>query len=146
VTAQSDVVGTRLPGGRVVISADENDAVCRVLRTTPAPDGTAHPTLSFVAMQGAMGVSVDGLLALADAVAADGPMVGSYEIEQSAPLRVGQEYVVTGEITGLEHKVGRKTGPFDILTFRLSIGVDGDTPVATSTSAWILPRRGADGA
>jgi hypothetical protein len=138
------VIGTRLPGGRVTISATENETVCRVLRTAPAADGSAHPLLAFVAMQGAMGVSVEELLAIADADAADGPMVGSYELEQSAPLRVGQEYVVSGEIVGLERKVGRKTGPFDILTFRLAIGPESEPPLASSVSAWILPRRSTD--
>jgi acyl dehydratase len=141
-----NVAGTQLPGGSVTITAADNAAVCDVLRTSPAPDGTAHPVFAFVAMQGAMGVSVDELLGLAGAVAADGPMVGSYELEQTAPLRIGEEYVVGGEIVGLERKVGRKTGPFDVLTFRLTLGVQGGDPFATSMSAWILPRRDADGA
>jgi hypothetical protein len=140
-----NVAGTQLPGGSFTITAADNTVVCEVLRTSPAGDGTAHPVFAFVAMQRAMGVSVDELLGLAGAVAADGPMVGSYELEQTAPLVVGQEYVVAGEIIGLERKVGRKTGPFDVLTFRLTLGLDAEEPFATSTSAWILPRRDADG-
>jgi hypothetical protein len=144
VAAELNVVGAPLPGGRVTITAAENDAVCRLLRTQPAWDGTAHPLLAFVAMQGAMGVSVEELLALAGALAADGPMVGSYGLQQAAKLVIGREYEVTGEIVGLERKIGRKTGPFDILSFRLTIGVSGEPPVATSLSSWILPRRGSD--
>jgi hypothetical protein len=146
VTEPSKLVGTRLRGGRVTITTAENEGVCSVLRTSPATDGTAHPLLSFIAMQGAMGVSVDELLAMAGAVVADGPMVGSYELAQTAPLRVGQEYVVGGEIVGLERKVGRKTGPFDIFTFRLAIGLDSEPPLASSLNVWVLPRRSADDA
>ncbi len=89
-----------------------------------------------------MGLSVDELFALVSASAEDGPMFGEAEIELRRPLQVGATYAVSGGITGVERKEGRRAGAFDIVTFRLELTGEGGETVAVSTNSFIFPRRG----
>jgi hypothetical protein len=88
-----------------------------------------------------MGLSVDGLFHLVGATADDGPMFGEAQIEVRRPLQIGATYDVSGSITGVVRKEGRKAGVFDIVTFSLELrGADGEVD-AVSTNSFIFPRR-----
>jgi hypothetical protein len=77
---------------------------------------------------------------VAGATGEEGPMVASCDIEYLEPLRFDVEYEVTGHVIGMERKVGRKTGPFDLFTFEMSLAADGRTATRI-TFVWVLPRR-----
>jgi hypothetical protein len=135
--------GTAMPSGTETIRAWE-DGVLRSIIGAPASTGEPHPLWALTGAIRGLGTDIDGILGFADATAADGPMVASCDIEYLQPLRYDVEYQVHGKVLGLERKVGRKTGPFDLYTFELSLNAGG--AVATRiTFVWVVPRRDADG-
>jgi hypothetical protein len=137
----SRLAGTELPTGSFTITvADQADLVAAL---GCEAGGDPHPIWAFIAMQRGIGIGVAELCALADFDVDDGPMLGSVELTYSAPLELGVEYTVTGEVVGLERKHGRKAGTFDVLTFRERLLAPGGTEVATTTNTMILPRRKA---
>jgi hypothetical protein len=74
-------------------------------------------------------------------------MLASTDIELRRPLRVGESYRVTGGVVGFESKQGRRTGPFDLLSFELKLfGEDADEPASIVTNVFVLPRRSGNGA
>ena len=135
------IAGTVLPGGEYRISRDENRALCEALHTEPAGDGTAHEIYSYIATQSGMGLSVDGLLALCQFDAADGPMLGSSNSRYLAPLRTDETYRVSGEILALTRKHSKKLGVMDILEYRLAMSRASGECVLEVTNTWLLPRR-----
>lgn len=132
--------GTTLPEGTFTITAEEDDRVHDVVGGEPAGDGTAHPLWAYIATQRGIGVSVAELCRMADFDVADGPLLGNTEMEYEAPLRVGVEYRVAGEVLDIVRKSGR-SGTFDLMTFRERLLTADGTPVASSTSTFVLPRR-----
>lgn len=139
-----EVAGHELPGGEFHIGVDADRRLCAALYTQPAADGTAHPIWAYIATQSGMGLSVDGLLALCDFDAKDGPMLGSSDTEYQMPLRSGQTYRVSGRIEALTRKQSRRLGVMDVLEYRLQLhGADGE-PVLSVRNTWILPRGKGD--
>ena len=135
------LVGTSFPGGSYTIQPYRHWLMLDVVEAPPLGEGTAHPMEVYYGALAGMGISVDELFALVGARAEDGPMFGEAEIELHRPLRVGATYSVSGGITGVVRKEGRKAGVFDIVTFRLELtGEDGE-PAAASTNSFIFPRR-----
>lgn len=135
------VAGKRLPGGEYRISSAENRALCEALHTQPADDGTAHEIYSYIATQSGMGVSVDGLLAICEFDAADGPMLGSSNSRFHGVLKTDETYRVGGEILSLTRKQSKKLGVMDVLEYRLTMERLSGEPVLEVTNTWILPRR-----
>jgi len=113
-----------------------------VLEAPEQPDRMAHPIFAFVATQCGGGLGVDGILEAVGATRDDGPMMASCDLELLRPLRIGSLYRVTGEFTSIERKEGRRTGPFDLVGFRLTMLEDPDgAVVAHVTNEWVVPRR-----
>lgn len=135
------VAGTRLPGGEYRISSAENRALCEALLTEPAADGRAHEIYSYIATQSGMGVSVDGLLAICEFDAADGPMLGSSNSRFHSTLMTDVTYRVSGTILALTRKQSKKLGVMDVLEYRLTLERESGEPVLEVTNTWILPRR-----
>lgn len=137
-----DVAGKSLDGsGPYVITPAENAALCRSTGVEPAADGTAHPAYYYIATQVAMGQTVAGLCALCDFDVEQGPMMASSTVTFQMPLRTGQPYHVTGEISGLTRKSSRKLGLMDLLEYRLRLHDPDGAPVLETTNVWVLPRR-----
>jgi hypothetical protein len=133
--------GTALPEGTFTISETENQHVLDVVGGVAAADGSAHPLWAYIAPQRGIGIGIKDLCALADFDVDDGPMLGSSELELHAPIKIGAEYRVTGEVLSIERKQGG-SGTFDVMAFREDL-LDGEQLVAVSTSTYILPRKGA---
>lgn len=140
-----DVAGARLPGGRYRITREEAALFAEAVGAGP-DDRVAHPAFFFVATQGAMGVSVDELLAMCAFKAEDGPLLTNMSAELDAPLEVDADYDVTGEVVSLVRKPSRTFGTVDVLTFQLDLLDQTRTRVARVTNTWMLPRRGGQGA
>ena len=140
------VAGVPFPGGTYTIEPDENATVCRLLGADPAADGSAHPIYGYIATRVGCGYGVEEILAVAEATTADGPMVGSLELDYRTPLRVGVSYEVAGEFTGAERKEGRRIGVFDLLEFELRLNAPDGTLALVCSQSWVLPRRGEAGA
>ncbi|HEY4279610.1 MAG TPA: hypothetical protein VGM91_15405 [Conexibacter sp.] len=133
--------GTELAAGSFTISAEEDAKLAQVVGDG-APAGAAQPLWAYVATQRGIGVSVEELCALADFDVNDGPLLGSTAMTWSQPIERGVEYAVAGEIVDIARKSGR-SGTFDILTYRERLLAPNGDEVASSTSAWILPRKEA---
>lgn len=135
--------GTSLSEGSFTITSKEAGDLEEAIHASPSADGGVHPIWVYIATQRGIDVSVAELCALADFDVADGPMLGSVQIDCAGPLQVDVPYRVTGEILDLERKVGRKAGTFDLLTYRLVMSAPGDVTVAACTNTFVLPRREA---
>jgi acyl dehydratase len=134
--------GTTLPEGSFTITEEENRRLGAVLGSSGEAT-VAHPVWAYIATQRGIGISVADLCSLADFDVNDGPMLGSVEMDYGAPLAIGVTYRVTGEVLGIERKHGRKTGTFDIMTYRERLIAPDGAEVASSTNTFILPRRDA---
>lgn len=138
------LVGTKFPGGTYTIEPYVNWLTCDcVLAPELAGMEVAHPVMVYVATQSGMGLTLAELFALCKASSADGPMLGEWGMQVYAPVRTETPYTVTGAITGVQRKTGKRTGVFDIVEFELQLHDPGDgTLVAVTRSSFIFPRRG----
>jgi len=132
------LAGTPFPEGSFTIAAEEDAELREIIGSEPSTGGLAHPLWAYIATQRGIGISVADLCRLADFDIADGPMLGSTELEYAATLRPGVAYRVVGEIVDVVRKHGR-SGTFDVLRYRERL-LDGADTVATTTSTFILPR------
>jgi hypothetical protein len=137
-----DVAGTSLDGTETyVITADQNETLCRSTGVEPATDGSAHPIYYYIATQVAMGKTVAGVCETCDFDIADGPMMGSSGVVFSGSLKVDTPYTVRGEITGLVRKRSRKLGVMDVLDYRLRLIDPDGAQVLETANVWVLPRK-----
>jgi hypothetical protein len=134
------LAGTSLPEGKFTIAAVEDEQLRELLGAGPSRSGVAHPLWAYIATQRGIGISVADLCRIAQFDIADGPMLGSTELEYSSTMRVGTPYRVDGEVLGVERKHGR-SGTFDVMRYRERL-LSGDDLIASATSTFILPRRG----
>lgn len=141
------LVGTRFPGGRYTIEPYVNWLTCDCVRAPEMVGATtAHPLFFYMATLGGIGLPLEELFELCGSSSEDGPMFGEWGMQAHEPLRMDTEYVVSGGITGVQRKDGKKTGIFDIVEFELElreVAVPGDPGhlVAVTRSSFIYPRR-----
>jgi hypothetical protein len=128
-----------LPTGSTTLLAWEDD-ILRALIGAPRGVPEPHPLWALTAAVRGAGADIDGILARADFTVDQGPMVASCAIEYETPLRFDVAYDVPGRILDVERKVGRRTGPFDLLTFELALAADEVTATRLQFK-WVLPRR-----
>lgn len=140
VEALARLPGTRFPGGSYTVDSGDHQRVLGVVGAGARPDGSAHPVYAFIAALRAMGWTVDQFLAACDARADEGPLLAGCRLVFEQPLRVGETYHVTGEITAADRKAGRRAGTFDLVSFELRLAVDGEV-AARAVQTWVLPRR-----
>jgi len=135
------VVGRPFPGGSYTIEPYRHWLMTDAVGGPATSTGEASAMEVYYGALAGMGMTVDGLFALVGASAADGPMFGEAEIEQRRPLQIGATYRVSGAITSVQRKHGRRAGVFDIVEFRLELTDERGEHVATSTNSFIFPRR-----
>lgn len=139
------LVGTLFPGGTYTPEPYVNwlTSDC-VLAPELINAGVAHPLMIYMATQAGLGLSLEELFALFKGSSEDGPMLGEWGMEVYSAVQVGTSYTVSGAITGVLRKTGKKTGVFDIIQFELQLRAtsDADNLVAVTRSSFIFPRRG----
>jgi hypothetical protein len=139
------LVGTPFPGGTYTVEPYVNWLTCDcVLASELAAIGAAHPLLVYMAGQAGIGLSLAELFALCRANSEDGPMLGEWGMQLNRPLEVGAEYAVSGGITDVVRKTGKKTGVFDVVRFGIELRstIGSAEPDALLHSSFIYPRRG----
>ena len=139
------LVGTSFPGGTYTVEPYVNWLTCdSVLAGDLTASGAAHPLLVYMAGQAGIGLSLAELFALCRASSEDGPMLGEWGMEVNRPIQVGAEYAVSGGITDVIRKTGKKTGVFDVVRFGIELRSTGGSaePDALLHSSFIYPRRG----
>lgn len=142
--AYEHVIGHRYPEGTYTIAPWEDRVLRDAIGAPPARGDEAHPIWGYIAAQGGIGTDIAGIVAPVDASPEDGTMIASVDVEYAQPLRVGVEYRASGEIVAIERKHGRRTGPFDLFTFRIDLTAPSGERAVRMTAVWVLPRRDAD--
>jgi acyl dehydratase len=136
------LAGTRFPGGSHTIEPYKHWLMSdATLGEQPRVEGAADPMWVFYTALAGMGLSIDDLFGLVGAKASDGVMFGATDLELHRPLRIGGTYRVSGGITKIERKEGRRAGAFDIVTFRLELADEDGAEAAVCTNSFIFPRR-----
>ena len=143
----SELVGRPLPGAELVLEDYEHWLGCDAILAPPLPGGVAHPMFAYYLALRGMGLTLDEMFALMGADASAGVMFGEARLEWHEELKVGGRYRVDGEIVDVVRKSGRRSGTFDVLTFRLEVRATGSSvawstgsSVATSTNSFVFPR------
>lgn len=139
--ALHEIVGARFPGGEFTIEPYEHWLMCDAVGAEPVRSGVANPMYVYYGALGGMGISLDELFAMVGATADDGVMFGEAKIESTRPLRIGDTYSVSGGITDIVRKSGKRAGVFDIVTFALDVTDDAGVAVGRSTNSFVFPRR-----
>lgn len=137
---QRRVVGHRLPGGSFEIADYERWLGHDAMLAPPLPDGVLHPVWILLGGLRGMGMSTEQLIGMVEATPDDGVLFGETTLEQHAPLRAGLRYAVTGQVTDLTRRTGRRAGTMDLLTFELSLTGPDDALAAVSTQTFIIMR------
>ncbi|MBX3510138.1 MAG: hypothetical protein KF700_02985 [Hyphomonadaceae bacterium] len=138
-----DVAGFLLDGaGPIVISAAENDALCRGMGVAANANGEAHPSYYYTATQIGMGLTVRELCAKCDFNVDDGPMMATSAARYLRPLMTETPYWVRGRVESLVRKRSRKLGVMDLLDYRLQLIDAAGVTVLEADNVWVLPRPG----
>lgn len=140
---ERQVVGHRLPGGSFEIAEYERWLGHDAMLAPSLPPGLLHPVWILLGALRGMGVSTEELIELAEGAPDDGVLFGETTLEQHIPLQAGLRYAVTGQVTGLTRRTGRRAGIMDLLTFELSLSDPDGALAAVSTQTFIIMR--ADG-
>ncbi|MBM3677545.1 MAG: hypothetical protein FJW96_06625 [Actinobacteria bacterium] len=135
------LIGKPFPGGTYAIEPYQHWLMMDAVGGAATRTGTANPMYVYYAALAGMGISVDELFHLVGATAEDGPMFGETTLEAIKPLEVGATYSVSGGITSVIRKEGRKAGVFDIVEFRLELRDASGELVGVNTNSFIFPRR-----
>jgi hypothetical protein len=133
------LVGRQFPGGHYTLEPWRAWLLADALGDDPA-DPQPHPVMAWMAAVGGMGITWDELFEWFDATADDGPMFGEHQTTLHRPLQTGATYRVSGRITSVDRKTGRRAGVFDVVGYELYLH-EGQAHVATCWNSLVLPRR-----
>ena len=135
------LVGHRFPGGSYRIDRWENFMMHDVMLVQAGSEGLAHPLYFFHLPIAGMGVTIQDIFDLCQADSPDAVRAGEYVWEIGQPLREGHEYRVSGSITEVHRKVGKRGGVMDFVTFVADVcETHDDVPCARISNTWIFLR------
>jgi acyl dehydratase len=131
--------GTSIPPGHYRIPGYESRLLDEIVHAEPGrPE--PHPVYGFIVPQLGMGLSIEDLLEFFGSSGEQGPMLGSCTVEYHAPLAIGEDYYVSGEVIAAERKSGRTLGTFDSVTYCLQARTADAALTVTATNTFLLPR------
>jgi acyl dehydratase len=134
------LVGWRFPGGSYTIPRWENFLLTDAMCSPQMPGDLAHPAYGFHAPLAGMGISYAEFFELCRAESDDAIRAGEYDFEFYHPLREGQPYTIRGEITDVQRKHGKRSGTFDLVTFRLEMLDTKGRLCVAATNSWVYLR------
>jgi len=141
IEQMQELVGHAFPGGTFTIEHWENTLFTEVMQSDPLPDGLAHPAYLFHAPLAGLGLGYGDIFTLCHAESAEAIRAGEYQWEVIRPLRVGETYRMSGEITGVERKTGRRAGTMDLVSFRIDMHeAASGLHAASVVNTWIFLR------
>jgi len=141
IEEMQELVGRPFPGGTFTIERWESALFDDVMMSAPLPDGLAHPAYLFHAPLAGLGLSYGDIFALCRAESDEAIRAGEYRWTVHQPLRVGHTYAMSGAITAVERKRGRRAGAMDLVTFQIDVREHRDgSAVATVVNTWIFLR------
>jgi hypothetical protein len=134
------LIGWQFPGGSYTIRHWENFLLTDVMCSPPLPGDLAHPAYCFHAPLAGMGMSYARFFELCRAESDDAIRAGEYDFEIQHPLREDMPYAIRGEITDVQRKHGRRSGIFDLVTFRLEMRDTQHRLCVVATNSWVFLR------
>ncbi len=139
--AMHRLVGHQFPGGTYQIDRWENFLMHDIMLVPLGPEGLAHPLYLFHLPIAGMGVTIQNIFDLCHASSPDAVRAGEYVWEIKQPLREGHDYKVSGIITDVQRKVGKRGGVMDFVTFVTDVCEgQGDSLCARISNTWIFLR------
>jgi hypothetical protein len=141
---EARLVGHPFPGGTFLVEEFERWLSHDGLQAPDIPPPTLHPVWVVLGALRGMGMTIEQLIELADATPDDGVVFGETWLEQHRPLQAGVEYTVSGGVTSLVRRQGKRAGLFDVLTFELELCEPGGETAAVSSQSFVI-RRGRTG-
>jgi hypothetical protein len=140
----SSLVGLRFPDGEYTISVAANDRLCRLVKAPALPQGIAHPVWAHMATHIGKGLTFAEFAEVVGAPIDAGFLFGGGSLEFVEPIRLETRYLVRGGIASVVSRVGRQTGPFDVITTELDlVELERERRVSRSVESYIVPRRAA---
>lgn len=138
----SALVGIRFPDGEYTITVAANDRLCRLVEAPPLPAGVAHPVWGHLATHVGKGVTFSEFAGLVGAPLDAGFLYGGGSLDFRESIRLDRRYLVRGGITSVVSHVGRRTGPFDVITTELDLAEpESEQWISRSCESYIVPRR-----
>lgn len=143
-TQSDERLGRRIPGGSFEVEAhlarlwaEANDL--------PIEPGVIHPSYIPVLALDGLDATIEEILVTVGTRPEDGGVAGGCGLELIGPVEIGETYRVECEITEVDHKAGRRTGPFDRVTTMMTMTRSADSEVvARSWIVWIVPCEESD--
>lgn len=137
----TSLVGLKFPDGTYTITSEANETLCRLVDAPPLREGVAHPLFAHIATHVGKGLSFAEFAEVVGSRVDAGFLFGGGSLVYRDTLHVERRYCVRGGIVGVESRVGRRTGPFDVITTELDL-IDAESGRRTSTSveSYICPR------
>jgi hypothetical protein len=126
------LTGFRLPGGEVRVPPHEAWLGHEAMGVTPPDGGVLDPLWILVVGLRGMGIGIGGIIDLAEGDPAAGVLFGELGLVQREVLRTDTTYRVSGRITSVVRRTGRRAGTFDQVSFVLELHA-GDEPTAHAT-------------
>lgn len=121
------LVGHRFPGGRYKIEHWENFLLSEATGIEPLPNSLAHPVHLFHVPINGVGTSITELFALAEVDRASPVSIDYYDWSIHTPIREGETYSLSGEITAYERKENGDAPTVDSFTYEIDVtSEDGD--------------------
>lgn len=134
----------RFPDGEYTITVAANEQLCRLVKAPPLPAGIAHPVWAHMATHIGKGLTFAEFAEVVGAPIDAGFLFGGGSLEFVEPIRLERRYLVSGGIASVVSRVGRRTGPFDVITTELDLtDLERERRVSRSLESYIVPRRAA---
>ena len=137
---QRRLTGLPLPGGTFTVAEHERWLAHDAMKSPRLADGQLHPVWIVLGALRGLGMTIEELVGLAGAASADGALFGETTLEQLTPLRADLMYAVSGVVTGITRRTGRRAGVMDLMTIELTLTEPDGTPAAVSLQTFILMR------
>ena len=135
------LIGRPIGGGSVIVPSHERAIGHHAVAWVGGEGQDLHPIWATLLGLRGMDLSFEDLFALAEGSAEDGIFFGEAAIEMKSELKAETYYQVSGEITDLVRRSGKKFDCFDSLTFRLDLSAADGTIVASATNSFLFVRK-----
>lgn len=140
-TLRQRLVGLKIGGRSVTVPPHEGIIGHRAFGWVAEEDTNLHPVWATLLGLRGMELSFERLFELAEGSAADGIFFGEAGVDITREITVGDTYQVSGLITEIVRRHGRKAGTFDVLTFELYLKTPSGELAATASNSFVFVRK-----
>jgi acyl dehydratase len=136
---RQSLIGTRLPEGSFTIDPEAHRTFTDAVFAEGWESDVAHPMFLHLVAHCGKGMPLEEFFELLGTRLESGVTFGQGRLQFLAPLRVGATYRVVTDIAAVEHKEGRRRGPFDVVTCHIDVFDADGTHVGVSDESYVVP-------